>query len=79
MPGRRSDNHDYRQCYYDDPDCPRFPCRVYREGREHGYRDGHQRGHAEGHAEGYTEGHAAGYAQGYPDGMAACPLPHGGG
>lgn len=76
---RVADNHDYRECFYDSqPDrgraaqvCARFPCRLYREGREHG--------HAQGYAEGYAKGHTDGYAKGYPDGIAACPRPHGGG
>jgi len=71
-----SNRHDYRECFYDSqPDrgslapheCPRFPCRVFREGHELGY----QRGHG--------AGHAAGYAAGYADGLASCPGPHGGG
>ncbi len=65
---RARQDHDYTRC--DDTDCPRFPCRVYREG----WRDGWDRGHAEGEAEGY----ARGYATGFPDGIAACPGPHGG-
>ena len=44
----------------DDEDCPRFQCRVYKEGR----------------SDGIAEGRQLGYAEGYPDGMAACPLPH---
>jgi hypothetical protein len=68
---RATDNHDYRECFYDtQPDrgravqvCARFPCRVYREGHEHGYADGN----------------AAGYAAGYAAGLASCPGPHGGG
>lgn len=70
-PARRSDNHDYRQCFHDDPACPRFPCRVYREGRRDGDREGYERGR--------QDGYVAGYADGYPDGIAACPLPHGNG
>lgn len=58
-------NHDYRDCA--DPACPRFPCRVYREGDEAGERRGYDRGYQEG------------YADGFPDGIAACPLPHGNG
>ncbi len=70
-----SDNHDYRECFYDSqPDrgraaqvCNRFPCRVYREGHQHGYQDG------------YADGYGAGYAGGFADGLASCPGPHGGG
>lgn len=54
--------HDYRECFYHSQgdrhraaeDCPRFPCRLYREGHEHGYADGHQAGYAEGYAAGYN-------------------------
>jgi len=42
------DGHDYRDCFYDSQgdwnraasDCPRYPCRVYREGHQHGYAAG---------------------------------------
>ena len=45
---RPADNHDYRECFYaSQPDrgraaqvCDRFPCRVYREGHQHGHADG---------------------------------------
>jgi hypothetical protein len=64
---RLADNHDYRECFYDSqPDrgraaqvCPRYPCRVYREGYEHG------------RADGFADGHGAGYSAGYGDGQAA--------
>jgi hypothetical protein len=83
--GRAADNHDYRECFYDSqPDrgraakvCDRFPCRVYREGHEHGFADGFAKGCAVGYADGYAKGHQDGYAKGYPDGIAACPRPHG--
>ena len=55
-----SDNHDPHDC--NDPDCPRFPCRMFQAGVRRGY----------------EIGYAAGYDQGFPDGIAACPLPHGG-
>jgi len=81
--GRPADNHDYRECFYaSQPDrgraaqvCDRFPCRVYREGHQHGFADGFPRGYAVGYAKGYDDG----YAKGYPDGIAACPRPHGNG
>ncbi len=84
---RQADNHDYRQCYYDSlpdrgraaQDCDRFPCRIYREGRAHGWDDGHARGYATGYAEGYEAGYRDGYERGFPDGIAACPRPHGNG
>jgi hypothetical protein len=46
--------HDYQVCA--DPDCPRFACRVYK--------DGYAAGHADGSAAGYGEGYAEGYATG---------------
>jgi hypothetical protein len=52
LPGR-SDEHDYRAC--PDPDCPRFPCRVYREG----WQDGYTQGWLEGEAAGYSAGVAS--------------------
>jgi hypothetical protein len=81
--GRPADNHDYRECFYaSQPDrgraaqvCDRFPCRIYREGHQHGLADGHAAGYAVGYAKGYDDG----YAKGYPDGIAACPRPHGNG
>lgn len=84
---KQADNHDYRQCYYDSlpdrgraaQDCDRFPCRIYREGRAHGWDDGHTRGYAEGWAKGYEAGYRDGYERGYPDGVDACPRPHGNG
>jgi hypothetical protein len=51
LPALRAD-HDYQVC--DDPDCGRFPCRVYKDGQQAGY----------------AAGQAAGYAQGYADGAA---------
>lgn len=63
------DGHDYRQCFHDSQedrdhaatDCPRFPCRVYKEG------------FCDGHDSGYTEGTAAGYAEGYNDATTTPP------
>ena len=46
--------HEYTTC--DDEDCPRFICRVYKEG------------FADGHAAGFGAGQAAGYAEGYGEG-----------
>ncbi|MQA87260.1 MAG: hypothetical protein GEV03_22185 [Streptosporangiales bacterium] len=68
---RANEAHDYRDCFYANKpdrfraaqDCPAFPCRVYREGHDHGYHDGHTAGHADG----YTDGYTAGYAQGLTD------------
>jgi len=80
-----ADTHDYRECFYDtQPDrrraaqaCARFPCRIYREGHEHGHHDGYARGHGAGYGDGYAKGHSDGYAQGYPDGIRDCPREHG--
>lgn len=47
--------HDYRTC--GDPDCERFPCRIYKEG------------FTDGDAAGRPEGYAAGYGDGYPEGF----------
>lgn len=58
-------DHEYQLC--SDPDCPRFPCRVYREG----YVAGHADGSASGEAIGYARGVSDGYSQGHADGYAA--------
>lgn len=42
--------HEYAACT--DPYCPKFQCRVYREGLEAGRAEGHAAGFAEGYAEG---------------------------
>ena len=47
-------DHDYRMC--GDEDCPRFPCRVYKEGYARGYLDGSISGYAQGFGEGYAQG-----------------------
>lgn len=49
--------HTYAEC--PDSDCPRFPCRVYREGRERGQAEGFAAGQAAGFAEGYAAGAAS--------------------
>ena len=58
----RKRQHEYQTC--DDEDCPRFPCRVYREGfangRAVGYAEGYGTGYAEGYSDGYQEGFSAG-------------------
>jgi hypothetical protein len=65
---RNNDQHpDYRDCLWRDPACPRFPCRVYREG----YQDGDQAGYARGWADGEAAGFAAGYSAGMSAGIAA--------
>lgn len=60
-----STEHDYRVC--DDDDCPRFPCRVYKEG----WADGHAAGSASGYASGYSDGYSEGEADGYTAGVAS--------
>lgn len=49
--------HEYTTC--DDDDCPRFICRVYKEGFENGQSAGYASGQAAGYAEGYGEGYVA--------------------
>ena len=81
----RNDDHPYNACP-DGEDCPRFPCRVYREGRRDGYDGGitpgwngmavgyggitAPDGYPIGYADGYAAGSAAGYAAGYAAGCA---------
>ena len=71
----RSDGHEYDEC--DDPDCERFPCRVYREGRERGDEEGYERGVADGYAKGFADGKAAGLAEGFAAGVASVPASEG--
>ncbi len=56
------DGHHYADCA--DRHCDRFPCRVYKEGAEHGYDVGRQVGQAEGYAEGYGDGYPEVFAAG---------------
>lgn len=56
LPAVTGQQHDYQSC--DDPDCPRFGCKVYKEG----YADGHGAGFAEGYSAGYGDGYSEGYA-----------------
>jgi flagellar biosynthesis/type III secretory pathway protein FliH len=51
-----------------DDDCPRFPCRIYKQG----WRAGYDRGFREGYDDGYAAGYAAGYGAGYSAGAASC-------
>jgi hypothetical protein len=44
------ERHDYQACA--DPDCSRYPCRVYREGRDNGRSEGRPEGYAAGYADG---------------------------
>ena len=57
---RRAEEHHYTECT--DPDCPRFPCKVYKEGAQSGY----WRGWADGETAGFAAGYAAGVASGAP-------------
>ena len=52
--------HQYQLC--NDDDCPRFPCRVYKEGYARGYQDGVITGYAAGYADGFSEGYSQGAA-----------------
>ncbi len=54
----RNDEHYYADC--DDPDCPRYPCRVYKEGAQAGYWRGYMDGESSGFASGFAAGLAAG-------------------
>lgn len=69
-PASAGNAHEYAAC--DDEECPRFQCRVYKEGRSDGITEGRQLGYDEG----WMAGYAAGYSAGYDAGLAACPLPH---
>ncbi|MQA06777.1 MAG: hypothetical protein GEV07_30140 [Streptosporangiales bacterium] len=59
-------NHDYRECFQKSAgtrfaaahDCPKYPCRIYREGHTNGLEVGRQLGHATGYSEGYSTGYA---------------------
>jgi hypothetical protein len=61
--------HLYQTCQ--DPECQRFACRVYKEGRHNGRQEGKAEGRAEGEAVGYSKGHATGYSEGYGAGYSA--------
>lgn len=77
-PASTGNAHEYTGC--GDENCPRFPCRVYREGFEDGRRRGFDEGKVEGAIEGFEEGYKRGWQEGYdvgfPAGIAACPLSH---
>ena len=80
------DDHPLAQ-YCQDEDCPRFLCRLYKQGRCDGYDGNHSGlagfngmavgyGHAgitapNGWPDGYEEGFAAGFAAGYSAGAAS--------
>jgi hypothetical protein len=46
--------HDYQTCR--DPDCPRYPCKVYKEGFDAGQAAGYASGYGDGFADGYSAG-----------------------
>lgn len=83
-PATSGNAHEYTACQ--DDNCPRFPCKVYKEGVMDGYAVGFPNGFGEGLAAGYEKGfedgrrrgYEEGYAAGFPDGLASCPGPHGG-
>ena len=62
---RTKKQHEYSLCQ--DPDCPRFPCRVYKEG----FTAGRAVGYAEGYGDGYGTGYGDGYAEDYSAGAAS--------
>jgi hypothetical protein len=55
----RRDDHHYADCT--DPDCPRFPCKVFKEGAAAGYRTG------------FMDGESVGFAAGFAAGVASAP------
>ena len=59
---RRDREHDYADCT--DAECPRYPCRIYREG----FIAGTAAGYGAGMAAGYAEGYSAGYQEGATEG-----------
>jgi hypothetical protein len=59
---RRDHEHHYSECGQDD--CPRFPCRVYKEGYVRGYEEGSAAGYETGLADGFADGFQAGIAAG---------------
>jgi hypothetical protein len=50
-----------------DDDCPRLPCRMWKDGYQRGAEDAA----ATAYASGFAAGAAQGYAQGYSDGAAS--------
>jgi flagellar biosynthesis/type III secretory pathway protein FliH len=76
----RSTEQEHRYQFCADEHCPRFPCRVYKEGFQDGHRRGFDEGYAKGYPDGYNDGYRKGWQEGYdkgfPDGIAACPRPH---
>jgi hypothetical protein len=71
-PASTGNAHEPAECK--DDDCPRYGCKMYKQGYEAGYADGHGAGYGAGRVQGYVEGHAdgrtEGYAEGYADGAA---------
>jgi len=61
-PATTGNSHEPPACQ--DDDCPRYGCRMYKEGREDGKAEGYGGGYAQGAADGYSAGHEAGFAEG---------------
>ena len=59
LPSKQQE-HDHQTC--DDEDCPRYPCRIYKEGFEAGEVLGRQRWLRRGVPRTYSAGYAAGVA-----------------
>ena len=68
-PATTGNAHEPAAC--NDDDCPRYGCKMYKEGYGNGYGDGHGAGYGSGRAQGHAEGHAEGYAEGYAAGAAS--------
>jgi len=56
----RNDSHLAEDCR--DDNCPRFGCRMWREGYRAGFAAGYATGYAAGEAAGFAAGYAAGAA-----------------
>ena len=59
-PASTGNAHEPAECK--DDDCPRYGCKMYKEGYENGYGDGHGAGYGAGRSDGYAEGYADGAA-----------------
>jgi len=59
-PASTGNAHEPTECK--DDDCPRYGCKMYKEGYENGYGDGHGAGYGAGRSDGYAEGYADGAA-----------------
>jgi hypothetical protein len=61
-PATTGNAHEPTACK--DDDCPRYGCKMYKQGYENGYGDGHGAGYGAGRTDGRAEGYAEGYAAG---------------